>query len=297
MVYGVKGNLTGRFIDINGNPLVNQSITLNLTRLSDNLSKVYNVSTDSNGDYYLEINLNTGEYSVSAFYNNKTIGNITYNSSGPVNASIKIYNQTINTNTVLNVNNLTETYGQSLNLTGTLLDLNGKPVIGMHISLNLTNPVNGLSKIYHATTDNKGEYQLEINLYPGEYSVSATFNGLKTNTTNYLASGPVNSSILVNKLDTVLSADKFQEKYGAGQNFTGKLVNSKGEAVIGQHISLKLTRLSDKVSKFYYATTDTNGEYQLPINLFKGEYTAECSYTGTNIYTSSNASNSIIVTA
>jgi predicted outer membrane repeat protein len=402
--YGVKGNLTGRLIDINGNPLVNQSITLNLTRLSDNLSKVYNVSTDSNGDYYLEINLNTGEYSVSAFYNNKTIGNITYNSSGPVNAnikiynqtsemgtnltvndytgivnkpgnltgrlldingnpisgqiilldiqgvnnnlrlintsitnsdgyynlglnlpigeytvsatyngtrvnnitynssgpvnaSIKIYNQTINTNTVLNVNNLTETYGQSLNLTGTLLDLNGKPVIGMHISLNLTNPVNGLSKIYHATTDNKGEYQLEINLYPGEYSVSATFNGLKTNTTNYLASGPVNSSILVNKLDTVLSADKFQEKYGAGQNFTGKLVNSKGEAVIGQHISLKLTRLSDKVSKFYYATTDTNGEYQLPINLFKGEYTAECSYTGTNIYTSSNASNSIIVTA
>ena len=285
---GYEGNVLSFNLTSEGQALSGQNITVNINGT--------NVTLVTDNDGLASLNLSdyaAGNYSVNYNYpGNEKVNGV----NGTLNITVTGTNVT-DVSTVLSLNNLTETYGQALNLTGKLLDANGKPLIGMHITLNLTNPLNGLSKIYSATTDTNGEYQLEINLYPGEYTVSASFNGLKTNTTNYLASGPVNGSILVNKAGTVLSADKFQEKYGAGENFTGKLLNSKGEAVSGQHIAIKLTRLSDSASKVYYATTDNLGEYQLAINLFKGEYSAECTYTGTSIYTSSDASTSITVTA
>ena len=60
---------------------------------------------------------------------------------------------------------------------------------------------------------------------------------------------------------------------------------------------MNLTRLSSGASKVYWVTTDTNGEYQLAINLGLGEYTAQCSYGGTSKYTSSSASATISVIA
>ncbi|WP_413823899.1 carboxypeptidase-like regulatory domain-containing protein, partial [Methanobrevibacter sp. UBA337] len=92
-------------------------------------------------------------------------------------------------------------------------------------------------------------------------------------------------------------ADKFNETYGAGQNFTGKLLDANNRPLIGQHVALKLTRLSDGASKVYWATTDTDGAYQLQINLYAGEYTAHCSYDGTSRYEASTAYNTITVTA
>ncbi len=83
--------------------------------------------------------------------------------------------------------------------------------------------------------------------------------------------------------------------YNSSQNYTGKLIGENGKPLIGQHISLNLTCLSDGTSKIYWVTTDVNGEYQLPINLYNGEYTAQCSYSGTSQYASSNTSNSITV--
>ncbi|WP_413827192.1 Ig-like domain-containing protein, partial [Methanobrevibacter sp. UBA313] len=177
MTVGLLGNLTGKLTTFNGTPLNGMVIFLNLTNLGNNLSKVYNVTTDINGDYALPINLAVGEYSASASYLGKTIGNNTYLNICPVYSGISIKANMTFVDTVLSVNNLTETYGDGLNLTGKLLDTNGKPVIGQHILLNLTRLSDGVSKIYPCTTDNTGEYQLEINLYPGEYSVSGSFNG------------------------------------------------------------------------------------------------------------------------
>ena len=50
------------------------------------------------------------------------------------------------------------------------------------------------------------------------------------------------------------------------------------------------------LSKVYYVTTDNNGQYQLPINLGKGSYKADCSYAGTSEYSSSSAGASLTVT-
>ena len=95
---------------------------------------------------------------------------------------------------------------------------------------------------------------------------------------------------------SVLSANKFSEPYGAGQNFTGKLLDANGNPLIGQHIAIKLSNTQGQ-SKVYWANTDYNGEYQLEINLYSGEYKAQCSFGGNSIYSESNDSTSITVTS
>ena len=297
MTVGLLGNLTGKLTTFNGTPLNGMVIFLNLTNLGNNLSKVYNVTSDINGDYALPINLAVGEYSASASYLGKTIGNNTYLNIGPVYSSISIKANMTFVGTVLSVNNLTETYGDGLNLTGKLLDINGKPVIGQHILLNLTRLSDGVSKIYPCTTDNTGEYQLEINLYPGEYSVSGSFNGLTVKNVTYSLSTIINGSILINKVVTVLSADEFLAKVNYGLIFTGKLINSESEPLSNQMISINLNNSRNGLSKTYYVYTDTNGVYSLVINLAKGSYTAQCSFTGTNEYESSIANTSLSIKA
>ncbi len=297
MTVGLLGNLTGKLTTFNGTPLNGMVIFLNLTNLGNNLSKVYNVTSDINGDYALPINLAVGEYSASASYLGKTIGNNTYFNIGPVYSSISIKANMTFVGTVLSVNNLTETYGDGLNLTGKLLDINGKPVIGQHILLNLTRLSDGVSKIYPCTTDNTGEYQLEINLYPGEYSVSGSFNGLTVKNVTYSLSTIINGSILINKVVTVLSADEFLAKVNYGLIFTGKLINSESEPLSNQMISINLNNSRNGLSKTYYVYTDTNGVYSLVINLAKGSYTTQCSFTGTNEYESSIANTSLSIKA
>ena len=85
----------------------------------------------------------------------------------------------------------------------------------------------------------------------------------------------ISSKNSAEKIVTNLTADKFNHTFGAGLNFTGKLVNNLGNPIMGQHVALNLTRLSSGQSKVYWVTTDTNGDYYLEINLSPGNYTAK----------------------
>ena len=65
--------------------------------------------------------------------------------------------------------------------------------------------------------------------------------------------------------------------------------------MVGQHIGLNLTRLSSGASKVYWVTTDTEGAYQLAINLAPGNYTVVCSYAGSDCYSSVSNSTTMVV--
>ena len=195
--------------------------------------------------------------------------------------------------TILIGENLIENYGQGLNYTAKLLDINGNPLIGYHVALNLTNPLNGLSKVYWVTTDTEGKLYLEINLFPGQYTVCASFSNIK----GYIDS-TCNNSIVVNNVDkvsTILSVNKFVGTCGEMKNLTGVLQTISGDKLPGQHVALNLTNPLNGLSKVYWATTDDKGEYQLPINLYSGDYIVKCSYSGSTDYASSFNSTSIIV--
>ena len=147
------------------------------------------------------------------------------------------------------------------------------------------------------TTDTNGQYSLEINLSPASYTGCASFLG----DNQYTASNSNIANITVtkiNKTGTALIVNNFKESYGAGLNFTGILAaTGTVYPISGQTIAVKLTRLNNGASKTYYLTTDSNGQFQLPINLGIGKYSALCSYTGTNQYNPSSASATLTVTS
>ncbi len=252
----------------------------------------------ANGVYTAEINYTSVTGLSSAATKNVTV---TVNGTAPTPVT-----GNITTNLTIN-SNFTESYGQGLNLTGKLTDANGNPIVGQHIALNLTNPATGASKIYWVTTDTNGEYQLQINLFVGSYTASASFGGFTTadNKTYYLPSGPVNGTITVNngtapvdnRTATVLAFSNFTEKYGQALNFTGTLKTTNGTAIVGQKIALELFNKAGQ-SKVYWRTTDTDGAVQLPIELLAGDYTFKCSFAGDSTYqASNNQTGSITVTA
>ena len=208
-------------------------------------------------------------------------------------------NVTITATTVLTGNNFTETYGAGENFTVTLISTNGTTIMGQHISMNLTRVSSGASKVYYATTDTEGIASLQINLAPGYYTATSTYAG--NDTLNYTSSSCFNTIIVynatTNTTSTVMIVQPFTEVYGAGENFTATLKDSNGNLLVGQHVYLNLTRVSSGASKMYYATTDTDGNALLQINLGVGSYTVTASYAGNDNYSSSTASTTITVTS
>ena len=294
VVYGNPQNYTVQLHDLNGAIITGRTISFTLTEASTGRVEKYTNTTNDDGYAKLLISQTAGTYTVVATYageEGKFLPSTTTN-------TIIVQNGTTNkTVTFLTANKFSELVGAGQNFTGKLTDVNGKPLVGYHINLNLTRVSSGASKIYYVTTDTNGEYQLQINLGLGEYTVQASFGG----TNDYASSIAFNTLSVVNqtsnKTVTTLTANKFNETVGAGQNFTDTLVDAKGSPIVGQHIALNLTRVSSGASKIYYVTTDTDGAFQLQINLSVGNYTAQCSYGGTSVYQSSSASNTITVHA
>lgn len=190
-------------------------------------------------------------------------------------------------------------YTSPENLTGTLLDNQGKGVVNQTVALTITRPDTGLSKTYYVTTDENGKYSLPINLAPNKYTVEASFNGY--NSLKYSDAPLTNLTVKKdNKTSTVLTADKYQEKYPGdkilNKNFTGQLSLEDKTPLNNQKVTVTLTRISSGASKSYTVTTDANGNYYLPIGLAIGEYTVSCAYDGTEIYSSSQAQTTLTIT-
>ena len=281
---------------ITGSPGVSQTVTIGVT--NNDGANVNNgiITVNINGNTYnanvvdgvanvnIKLPSNSGVTNIIITYSNDT-----YTQS--VNSTITTSNVVSAVNLI--TNNLTEVYGAGANYTGTLTDSNGSPIVGQHIAINLTRNSNGQSKVYWVTTDTDGAFQLQINLSPGFYTGQASYGG---NSLYQSATSQINSIIVTSASEaSYLFASNFTEYYGAGANFTGFLMDDSSNPLIGQHITINLTRVSNGQSKLYYVTTDTEGDFQLQINLGVGYYTAQCSYSGTSKYGSSIADGTISV--
>ena len=174
--YGENKNLKGKLTDQNGNPIIGHHLNLNLTRTTSGANKIYQVTTDINGEFNFQINLAPGQYTAKANYQETTIADKTYTNSTSNTASIII---TSNPNsTIIQMDNYNQPYqGDNWNkdLTGTLTYTNGTSIIGRHVNLKLTRLSSGASKTYDTTTDYNGIFTLKIRLAPGQYQVDANF--------------------------------------------------------------------------------------------------------------------------
>ena len=113
----------------------------------------YTRTTDSNGVATLNLNLQPSDYVITADYKGCRVAN-----------NIKIL-------PVLTAEDLTKKYGTPTPFTANLVDGQGKPLANQQITFN----INGV--FYYKITDDAGVASLNINLIPGQYVITSSYNG------------------------------------------------------------------------------------------------------------------------
>ena len=121
--------------------------------------------------------------------------------------------------------------------------------------------INGV--FYERYSNEDGFVKLNINLNPGEYIITAEFNGCR-----------VSNKITVLP---ILNATDLRMQYKDGSTFNVTLVDGQGNPLANAGVTFNINGV------FYERTTDENGIARLNINLMSGEYIITSSYNGCNI--------------
>ena len=109
--------------------------------------------TNSEGIAKLNINLNPGEYVITAEYKDSMISN-----------NIKVL-------PILLTKDLTMHYQDKSKFEAKLLDGKGNPFANQNVSFNIN------SVLYKRPTDSNGTAKLNTNLAPGIYAITSSYNG------------------------------------------------------------------------------------------------------------------------
>ena len=142
-------------IDGQGNPVAGKNITMNINGV------FYNRVTNENGTARLNINLNPGEYILTAI--------------DPLTGLQMSYNITVLS--TLEAEDLEMKYKDGSTFNVTVLDGQGNPLAGVSVTFN----INGV--FYNRTTDSTGIARLNINLMVGEYIITSEYDNLKISNT------------------------------------------------------------------------------------------------------------------
>ena len=191
----------------------------------------------------LNINLPAGEYIITAI--------------NPVNGEMAANNITV-LPTIVENRDITKYYKNGTQYTVKVLDDNGNPVgAGVNVTFN----INGV--FYTRQTNESGIATLSINLIPGDYVITAEYNGFKVAN---------NITVL-----PVLSAEDTTLKYNSSSQFVATLLDGQGKPYAEQKLQFNINGV------LYYRSTDSSGQAKLNINLPVGEYIITSSYNGVNI--------------
>ena len=137
-----------KVFDDEGNPLAGADVTFNINGV------FYTRTTNSEGIATLNINLPPGEYIITAEY-------------GGLKASNKI-----TVLTVLEAEDMTMEYRDGSQFKVKVLNSIGNPLENASVTFN----INGV--MYNGITNSSGIAALNINLMPGEYIITSSYNNL-----------------------------------------------------------------------------------------------------------------------
>ncbi|WP_407416543.1 hypothetical protein [Methanobrevibacter sp.] len=225
------------FADSKGNLLKNTQVEFNINGV------FYKRNTDSNGVAKLTINLLPNTYILTAI-NPKT--------------NELFSNKIIVKPIIVENKDLTKYYKSPSKYTLRILDNVGKPVgAGVNVDLN----INGV--IYHKKTDANGYVSLAINLNPGTYIVTASYNG-------YMASNTI-------KVLSILYSKDIVQGYSERIYYEVLLLNDLGKPYPNQYVILSIA------GEVYKVKTDDNGIAKSRIYLDPGVYIMTASYNGLSI--------------
>ncbi|WP_323736398.1 Ig-like domain repeat protein [Methanosphaera sp. ISO3-F5] len=241
--YGEKTTITGKLADENNKAITNADITITINGVQNK------VTTNNNGEYTLTTNINkVGQNTATITYN----GNTNYNPTSTTT--------TINVNkqdTIVTINSIpARKYNESVTITGTLKDKNGKTIANANIKLNINN------KETTVTTNNIGTYTYTTQAdTTGTNNIIISFVG----NTNY-NSANTQTTFIVTK-DTKITINTKNVKYEETITITGKLADENNKAISNTDITLTLNNNKHNIK------TNNNGEYT---------YTTTATTIGTN---------------
>ena len=218
----------------NGNPIANANIKITIN------GQTYTKTTDSNGETSMGINLNSGVYDVTTEYN-----------------GTKVHSTVTIKDTVI-AKDVTKIYRNGTQYQGTFVDSKGNLIRNTDIRIN----INGV--FYTRTTDSKGMAQMNINLPPGTYILTAInpSNGEQHTTT-------------VTVLPNIVENYDVTKYYKNASQYSLRLLDDKGNPV-GAGVSIQL----NINGVFYTRTSDANGYVKMNINLPPGTYIITAEYKG-----------------
>ena len=210
-------------LDGQGNPLANADVTFNINGV------MYTRLTNENGTAKLNINLNSGKYTLTAI-NPVT----TEQMSNTVEVLNKIEVKNSNTG-----GNISMEYNASEKYTVALYEDNGTLAKNKEVKFN----INGV--MYTRTSDENGTASLTINLRPGNYVITAEFENCKL------------SNLIKVRITPTVKLVSSEVKYGQPIQFYLHEKNS-GNPITGEHYGILYFN-----GTTYGAYPDANGLVQI----------------------------------
>ena len=187
------------FTDSNGNPLANIDVSFNIHGI------IYNRTTDKNGAVKLNINLDAGDYILTAL--------------NPVTGEMK--SNTVKVISLIVSDDLTKYYRNASQFVVRIRSADGGYVgAGENVTFN----INGV--FYTRTTNATGHAMLNINLHQGNFTITTYHKDCSQGN---------NIEVL-----PILSADDLVMKYMDGSQFKVQLVDGQGKAYAGQTVTFNI---------------------------------------------------------
>lgn len=240
------------FVNATGGPLANESVSFNINGV------FYTRTTNENGTARLDINLNPGNYIITA--------------RNPING--EFHSNNIGVLPTIFGNDLTMVYRNGSRYAVNVLDGDGSPLVGSNVTFN----VNGV--LYVRESDDMGNAYLDINLPVGEYIITAiNEKGLA-----------VSNTITIYKSNTTITGKNSHIISFTDKNYTVKLEGSNGKNVDSVPVHFSYANM------VVTALTNANGEATITIsNLSEGRYGIEYVFDGNWNYNASRSNSTLIV--
>lgn len=236
--YGSKDKLKIVLKNSNGKPFAGEPIIVKVN------SKKHDLVTNSNGEAFLDVNLNSGEYNAEITYE----GNDKYRSA-VANAKITVLS------TVEGVD-VVKLYGSSTQYYAIFTDSKGKALGNTEVTFTIS------GKSYKVTTMPNGVAKINVNFKQGDYVISTV--------------NPVTKQKLSNKISIIYPImGKDSSNYdGANTNYKVRIYNTNLKPVgAGKLVTFKVN------GKTYKIRTDKNGYAKLSIKLKPNKYTVTVTYS------------------
>ena len=241
------------FTDGLGDPLDNEEVSFNIHGV------FYNRKTDQNGVARLNINLESGEYVLTAY--------------NPCDGYS--YSNNITVLPTINGSDLNKIYRDNHQYWATFRDFKGDLLVNTDVEFN----VHGI--LYTRKTNDQGSAKLNINLEEGNYIITA-YNPVT-------GEAHSNNIKVVASSQTRLTSQSRVFRATDDDTIKATLLNDLNYGVSGETVKLEINK------KTYTAVTDKNGVANFYLDLKQGNYSLKFSHDANYRYGASSASSKVEV--